>query len=137
MLVGDCLFSRNFKKEEKEETGEAIGKRNSAVAHRAWFHEKMSCRSVSGAVSVRIEKCVLIGLLALVAPMSGLVHAAPAAHYQLVSHPKQPKQPRIRGNKIKGPFGMDYLKSKKQKPAKYHYRSPITGNTLYGKPVKH
>ena len=82
----------------------------------------------------------MIGLLALLAPVSGFAKTAPAAHYQQISHlkqPKQPKQPRLRGNKIKGPFGMDYLKPKKQHPAKNRYRSPITGNILYGKPVKH
>ena len=82
---------------------------------------------------MKTGKYVLIGIFAAFVLFSGLAKATPAAHYQLISHPKEPK---LRGNKIKGPFGMNYLAPKKQHPAKNRYRSPVTGNTLYGKPKR-
>lgn len=83
---------------------------------------------------MRIGRLVSIGLLAILALFSGLPGSAYAAHGnkapRSLSHFRAKKQ-------NLGPYGGKYLAPKKQHPVKDHYRSPITGNTLYGKPVKH
>jgi hypothetical protein len=77
--------------------------------------------------------CVFIGLVAVLALLSGFSQGAYAAHDK-----HSPNAPRLHFKRQKdtGPFGMKYLAPKKQHPVKDHYRSPITGNTLYGKPKR-
>jgi hypothetical protein len=67
---------------------------------------------------VKIVRSVSIGLFAVLVLFGGLAGSANAARVKQVSarHYRPKKE--------------------KQHPVKDHYRSPITGNTLYGKPVK-
>ena len=83
---------------------------------------------------MRIGRLVSIGLLAILSLFGGIGGTAYAAHGnkapRSLSHFRAKKQ-------NLGPYGGKYLAPKKQHRVKDRYRSPITGNTLYGKPVKH
>ena len=83
---------------------------------------------------MRTGRLVSIGLLAIVALFSGLTGSAYSAHGNKA--PRSLSHFRAKKKNL-GPYGGKYLAPKKQHPVKDRYRSPITGNTLYGKPVKH
>lgn len=90
---------------------------------------------------MKVAKFAILGLLALVAPSSSYAKLsyAPAGIHALFhkSHPK--------ATKLSGPYSVGSKKTKHNtynylgKKNKHHkastYRSPVTGNTLYGKPV--
>ena len=78
---------------------------------------------------MKAGKFILIALLAASTLFSGLAPTAYARRGNKVVHIKLSK-------KNQGPYGGKYLAPKKQKPVKDRYRSPVSGNILYGKPVK-
>ena len=80
-----------------------------------------------------VRKRILIGLVAVLAFLSCFSQGAYAAHGK---HGSSVPRLHFKRQKDTGPFGMKYLAPKKQHPVKDHYRSPITGNTLYGKPKR-
>lgn len=82
---------------------------------------------------MKIGRYVSIGLFAVLTMFGGLAESAYAAHVKQVSFSARHYRPKKQNL---GPYGGKYMAPKKQHPVKDHYRSPITGNTLYGKPVK-
>jgi hypothetical protein len=67
---------------------------------------------------------IILAALILFGALTPTAHAkhAPRQHYKI--------------KKNFTPYGGNYLASKKQPRPTGRYRSPITGNTLFGKPVK-
>ncbi len=82
---------------------------------------------------MNVRKCVSIGLVAVLALLAGPPQSAYAAHGKHGSN--SPRLHRL-GKKNAGPYGGNYLAPKKQHRVKDRYRSPITGNILYGKPKR-
>lgn len=78
---------------------------------------------------MKVRKSILIALLAALTLFSGIAPTAYARRANKTVHLKVNK-------KNLGPYGGKYLAPKKQKPVKDRYRSPVSGNILYGKPVK-
>jgi len=82
---------------------------------------------------VKIGKYLSIGLLALLMLFGGLATSANASLFKKSSH--SPRQ-HYRLKKNLAPYGGKYLAPKKQHRPSGTYRSPVTGETLYGKAVK-
>lgn len=82
---------------------------------------------------MKIGRYLSAGLLAVMVLSGGLASSANAAHVKQVSFTARHYRPK---KKELGPYGGKYLAPKKQHRVKDRYRSPYTGNTLYGKPVK-
>jgi hypothetical protein len=80
---------------------------------------------------VKIARSLSICLFAVLVLFGGLAGSANAARVKQVSARHYRPQ-----KKNLGPYGGKYLAPKKQHPVKDRYRSPVSGNTLYGKPVK-
>jgi hypothetical protein len=81
---------------------------------------------------VKIGKYLLIGLFALLVALGGLTPSAYAGHGK---HGLQSPREHYRGKKNSGPFGATYISPKKQRH-KTSFRSPVTGNMVYGKPKR-
>jgi hypothetical protein len=86
-----------------------------------------------GRDAVKIGKYVSIVLLVVLALFGGLARSANASLFKKSSH-----SPRAhyRMKKNLAPYGGNYLAPKKQHRPSGTYRSQVTGQTLYGKPVK-
>ena len=83
--------------------------------------------------AVKVRMCVLIGLVAVLALLSAFPQSAYAAHGK---HGSNSPRLHLKKQKNAGPFGGNYMAPKKQRPVKEMYRSPVTGNILYGKPKR-
>jgi hypothetical protein len=91
---------------------------------------------------MKVAKFAILGLLALLAPVSSYakLSCAPAGMHALF-HKSQPK-----ATKLKGPYSVGnkktkhstykYLGQKGKHQKVSSYKSPVSGNTLYGKPTK-
>ncbi len=82
---------------------------------------------------MKIRKSAWAGLLAVSVLFSGLAQSAYAAHGK---HGSNSPRVHFRGKKNMGPYGGKYLAPKKQHRPSGRYRSPVTGNILYGKPKR-
>ena len=90
---------------------------------------------------MKVAKFAILGLLALLAPASSYakISYAPAGMHALFhkSHPKATKLsgPYSVGSKKAKHNNYKYLGQKGKHQKVTSYKSPVTGNTLYGKPV--
>lgn len=83
---------------------------------------------------MKLAKYLSMGLLSALLVFGGLASHAEAAHLVRVAHSSRPH---FKVKKNQGPFGGKYMAPKKQHRPTGRYRSPVTGQVLYGKPVKH
>ncbi len=74
---------------------------------------------------MKIGRYLFVGLLAVLVLFSGLTRSAYARH-------KGPNQKYTLNRHILG----KHHAPKKLKSSKHQFRSPVTGNLIYGKPVK-
>ncbi len=83
-----------------------------------------------GGISVKLARYVSIGILAGLALFTSLTGSAYAAHLNYAPNLH------YRMKNSLGRHGLKRHKPKKLKNSKSRFRSPVTGNLLYGKPVK-
>ena len=80
---------------------------------------------------MKFGRYVAICLLVVLALFSDLTGSAYAAHARNMS------RQHYRIKKSSGLFGRKYHAPKRPRDSKGKFRSPVSGNILYGKPVKH
>jgi hypothetical protein len=79
---------------------------------------------------VKLGKYLLIALLAVSALLFGPAQSAFAAQFKLAPHSHYWAKKNFKAH------GLKQHKPKKLRNSKSRFRSPVTGNMLYGKPVK-